>query len=136
MIFMRQCTAIAEIVSTSFYVQEYPKKYPIIISCIPTKEIVEDAISSNELPPAVQTLEQKPSTIQNKSENTKNVEPGIKLKWNGASDTLYDMFRQIKNHHLPGGSALIEDSYDKIALFIQQSFIGFDEVATSTIRGN
>ena len=62
-------------------------------------------------------------------------QPGVKLQWNGAADTLYDVFRQLKNHHLPNGSALVEDSYDKIVLFIQQSFAGFDSVATSTIRG-
>lgn len=61
--------------------------------------------------------------------------PGVKLQWNGAANTLYDVFRQLKNHHLPKGETLIEDGYDQIARFIQQSFVGFDEVATSTIRG-
>lgn len=65
--------------------------------------------------------------------NSKNT--GVRLNWNGAADTLYDIFRQLKNHHLPDGSTLLEGSYDQIALFIQQSFIGFDEVSTSTIRG-
>ena len=62
-------------------------------------------------------------------------EPIVKLQWNGAADTLYDVFRQLKNHHLPNGGALVEDSYDQIVRFIQQSFVGFDKVATSTIRG-
>ena len=61
--------------------------------------------------------------------------PEVKLQWNGAADTLYDVFRQLKNHHLPDGSALVEDSYDKIAVFIKQSFTGFDGVEVSTIRG-
>ncbi|WP_018619364.1 hypothetical protein [Spirosoma luteum] len=64
-----------------------------------------------------------------------NSEPCVKLQWNGAADTLYDIFRQLKNHHLPNGSALVEDSYDNIAIFIKQVFTGFDGVETSTIRG-
>lgn len=74
---------------------------------------------------------QKPSSHVATSANQQSV----KLQWNGTAKTLYDVFRQLKNHHLPNGEALLEESYDQIARFIQQSFTGFDSVATSTIRG-
>ena len=76
-----------------------------------------------------------PATSSESVPTSSATELNIKLKWNGAADTLYDVFRQLKNHHLPKGESLIDDSYDQIARFIQQTFVGFDKVATSTIRG-
>lgn len=59
----------------------------------------------------------------------------IKLNWQGQSNTLTYLFRQLKTATNKKGEPLISNSYEDIAQFIQDNFEGFDTVKISTILG-
>ncbi len=70
--FYEECVTIADLISTSFYVQKYPEKYPTIVSCIPKKKPTEVTVSTNESSPAVPSLEEPP-VFQSKVKDVEDI---------------------------------------------------------------
>lgn len=53
----------------------------------------------------------------------------IKLQWKGQNNQLYYVFRQLKKKYM-----MLDETYDVLTSFIQQSFVGFDEIKKSGIE--
>ena len=59
----------------------------------------------------------------------------IKLNWQGQSNSLTYLFRQLKAATNKKGEPLLSNSYEDIARFIQDNFEGYEEIKISTIAG-
>jgi hypothetical protein len=57
----------------------------------------------------------------------------IRLTWNGQSNALIDMFRQLKTMVNDKREPLLADSYDDIATFLMNSFTNFEHTKRGTI---
>jgi hypothetical protein len=58
-----------------------------------------------------------------------------KLNWQGQSNSLAYLFRQLKVFTNKKGEPLISNSYEDIALFMRENFTCFEDVEISTIAG-
>ena len=67
-------------------------------------------------------------SLTSEKSNTGNV-PLIKIKWSGQKNQLYDVLRILKEE-----KKLIENSYPDLAVFLKQTFEGFENTALSTIQ--
>ncbi len=59
----------------------------------------------------------------------------VKLNWQGQSNTLTFLFRQLKVNVNPKGESLVSNSYDEVAQFLKDNFEGYENVKLSTIVG-
>lgn len=74
---------------------------------------------------------QNPSTI---SIQNPSMEPRFKLTWNGDSNTLIHLFKQLKVKPSPkGNETLISNSYEDIAQFLKDNFTCFNSTDLATI---
>ncbi len=80
--------------------------------------------------------------LENKLDNPKeaDVTPinnatnnNIRLTWNGQSNALIDMFRQLKTMVNNKNEYLLADSYDDIATFLMNGFTNFEQTKRGTI---
>jgi hypothetical protein len=104
---------------------------PIISDFTPKKEqvVVFCAAYLNEKEQELNQAKQADITpIYNAPSNN------IKLTWNGQSNALIDMFRQLKTMVNSKNEPLLANPYDEIATFLISNFTNFENVKNSTVR--
>lgn len=57
----------------------------------------------------------------------------VKITWNEQSNVLTDVFRQLKNIYNKNKEPLISNSYEELAVFLQNNFSVFSDTKLSTI---
>jgi hypothetical protein len=66
---------------------------------------------------------------------TRQTDSDIKINWQGQSNSLTYLFRQLKNTVNENKEPLISNSYDEIAIFLKNNFLNFEKVKLSTVLG-
>ncbi len=61
--------------------------------------------------------------------------PNLKLNWQGQSNSLTYLFRQLKTQTNSKGEPLISNSYEEIAEFLKNNFNCYESVKIATIGG-
>ena len=69
------------------------------------------------------------------SKEPKHEQNPVKLNWQGQSNSLIHLFRQLKNNHNKARQPLIPNSIEEVALFLKNNFECFEDVKISTIAG-
>ncbi len=99
--------------------------------CLKYKEFLQD----KHVPLAKRFVEKKHSEVLSESdiENISKNNNKIKLNWQGQSNSLAYLFRQLKIATNKKNEPLITNSYEDIASFIKDNFEGFDDIKLSTL---
>jgi hypothetical protein len=72
-----------------------------------------------------------PETIDSKQ--NKALSTPIKINWQGQSNSLIYLFRQLKLNFNKDNEPLVSNSYDDLAIFLKENFSCFNDVKITTI---